>query len=106
MEERDAERIKRMAVEAAERAAANAAKKKKAEERIAGVPTGHLSKLTRPKCMQQGTARTVALLVVHPCVRHTPGSGVCIDSGCTRPPVRTVVDVCLPTIHMGKATVT
>ena len=36
MEERDAERIKRMAVEAAERAAANAAKKKKAEERIAG----------------------------------------------------------------------
>lgn len=36
MEERDAERIKRMAVEAAERAAANAEKKKKAEERIAG----------------------------------------------------------------------
>lgn len=38
MEERDAERIKRMAVEAAERAAMNAAKKKKAEERIAGAP--------------------------------------------------------------------
>jgi hypothetical protein len=36
MQERDAERIKRMAVEAAERAAVNAAKKKKAEERIAG----------------------------------------------------------------------
>lgn len=35
MEERDAERIKRMAVEAAERTAANAAKKKKAVERIA-----------------------------------------------------------------------
>jgi hypothetical protein len=40
MEGRDAERIKRMAVEAAERAAANAAKKKKAEERIAGVLKG------------------------------------------------------------------
>jgi hypothetical protein len=40
MEERDAERIKRMAVEAAERAAANAVKKKKAEERIAGRAPG------------------------------------------------------------------
>jgi len=39
MEERDAERIKRMAVEAAERTAANAAKKKKAVERIAGDPS-------------------------------------------------------------------
>lgn len=36
MEERDAERLKRMAAEAVERAAANAAKKKKAEQRIAG----------------------------------------------------------------------
>lgn len=36
MEERDAERIKRMAAEAVERAAANAAKKKKAEQRIEG----------------------------------------------------------------------
>jgi hypothetical protein len=37
MEKRDVERLQRMAAEAAERAAANAAKKKKAEERISGV---------------------------------------------------------------------
>jgi hypothetical protein len=36
MEARDKERLDRMAKEAQERAAANAAKKKKAEERIAG----------------------------------------------------------------------
>lgn len=36
MEARDRERLERMAKEAQERAAANAAKKKKAEERIAG----------------------------------------------------------------------
>jgi hypothetical protein len=54
MEERDAERIKRMAAEAAERAAANAAKKKKAEERIAGVLIGLESILDGPSTCSRG----------------------------------------------------